>query len=290
MNSPGSILRTARIRQELDVTELAERIKVNPKYLEAMEADDWQRLPGGFFYKSFVRQYANALGIDSDEIEQALSSIPIQEEPMPLPRPEDQKIRSLPRLRIQPPWHAIGRLGPSLAMLAAALVGCSVFYSWWFRIQARQNSIAPAKGRVVETRSVTPQRSEAPAPASPAAASPDAQQPHTPSASSATAGDGVRITLAASEDTWVRITADGKRVFDGIIKGQETRNIEAGENMRVLIGNAGGVQIEWNGRQLESFGKRGEVRDVMFTRDGYKLIEKPPASDDEEGKPTQATT
>jgi hypothetical protein len=60
--------------------------------------------------------------------------------------------------------------------------------------------------------------------------------------------------------------------------------------MRVLIGNAGGLQIEWNGRQLETLGKRGEVRDVMFTRDGYRLIEKPPPSDDENAKPAQATT
>ena len=206
---------------------------------------------------------------------------------MPLPLPEDRKIRSLPRLNIQPPWHAIGRLGPSLAMLVAVLVGCSVFYSWWHRIQAHQSS-AEAKSRMVETRSVTPQQSETAAAPAPTATQPAAQQ--TPPASATPAGDGVRITLAATEDTWVRVTADGKRVFDGVIKGQETRNVESRDNMRVLIGNAGGVQIEWNGRQLDSLGKRGEVRDVLFTRDGYKLIEKPPASEDEEAKPAQATT
>jgi len=289
MNSPGTILRNARIQQKLDLPQLAERIKINPKYLEAMEADDWERLPGGFFYKSFVRQYANALGIDADQIEQALGAVPVREEPMPMPRAEEQKLRSLPRLNIQPPWHAIGRLGPSVAMLAAVLIGCSVFYSWWHRIQAQQNPATPAKSAVVETRSVTSQKSETPSPVAAPAAQPAAPLP-APSVSSAPVDDGVRITLAATEDTWVRVTADGKRVFDGVIKGQETRNIAGRENMRVLIGNAGGVQIEWNGRQLESLGKRGEVRDVLFTRDSYKLIEKQPDSDDEDAKPAQATT
>ena len=284
MNSPGTILRSARIRQKLEVSELAERIKVNPKYLEAMEADDWQRLPGGFFYKSFVRQYANALGIDPDEIEQALSAVPIQEEPMPMPGPEDQKLRSLPRLGVQPPWHAIGRLGPSLAMLIAVLVGCSVFYSWWHRIQAHESSVAAAKSRTVETRSVTPQASETPAP-KPETSAASSQTPQQPASA-----DGVHITLAATEDTWVHVTADGRTVFDGVIRGQQSRNVESKQNMRVLIGNAGGLQIEWNGRQLESFGKRGEVRDVMFTRDSYKLIEKAPPADDEDAKPAQATT
>jgi len=287
MNSPGTILRSARIRQRLELTELAESIKVNLRYLEAIEADDCQRLPGGFFYKSFVRQYAKALGIDAAEIEQALSSVPIQEEPIPLPRPEDQKIRSLPRLPrlgVQPPWHAIGRLGPSLAMLIAVLVGCSVFYSWWHRIQAHQNPMAPANSRVVETRSITPQKSEAPAPKTETSIV-SSQPPPQPAT-----GDGVHITLAATEDTWVHVTADGRTVFDGVIRGQESRNVEGKQNMRVLIGNAGGLQIEWNGRQLESLGKRGEVRDVLFTRDGYRLIEKQPPSDDENAKPAQATT
>ena len=62
MDSPGTILRRARSQQGLELAELAARIKINRKYLEAMEADNWKNLPGGFFYKSFVRQYAGALG------------------------------------------------------------------------------------------------------------------------------------------------------------------------------------------------------------------------------------
>jgi len=290
MNSPGTILRRARTQQGLELSEVAASIKVNPKYLEAMEADDWQRLPGGFFYKSFVRQYASALGLDADQIEEALASIPIQEEPMPMPRQEDAKLRSLPSLKIGVPWFAFGRLGPSLAMLAVVLVGCSIFYTWWHRIQAHESPVAEAKSAVIETRSITPQ-SAAPEGNAPART----QQPAAASAQQVASGpaipeDGVHLKLAASEDTWVRVTADGKRVFDGVLKGQEVRNVEGKENMRVLIGNAGGVQIEWNGRQLDSFGKRGEVRDVLFTRDGYQLIEKAPADGDDDTKPTQATT
>ena len=92
--------------------------------------------------------------------------------------------------------------------------------------------------------------------------------------------DGVHLTLAATEDTWVSVSADGRYVFSGVIKGQQSRSIEGKESTRIKIGNAGGVQIEWNGRAIGTLGKKGEVRDVFFTRDGYKLIEKAPPADD----------
>jgi cytoskeletal protein RodZ len=306
MTSPGTILRRARSQQGLDLTEVATRIKVNRKYLEAMEADDWKSLPGGFFYKSFVRQYAEALGLDADEIEEALAAIQIEEAPLPapLPRRESSMLRDIPRMGGHGSWLAAMRVLPSIGVLLAVLIGCSVLYSWWRRMesQARTNETSAAarsssrRGRrepapVAETRPVPPQVSTVTEPSQAAAAqpAPTGQPPvqGSPQPAPAAATDGVRITLAATEDTWVSVSADGRNVFAGVIKGQESRNVEGKLNTRVLIGNAGGLQIEWNGRQLGSLGKKGEVRDVLFTRDSYKLIQKAPPAD-EDAKPAQS--
>jgi cytoskeletal protein RodZ len=277
---------------------------VNPKYLEAMEADDWKSLPGGFFYKSFVRQYADALGLSADEIEAALAAIRIEEAPLPgpMPRREKSMLHDIPPMIGRGSWLAVMRVVPSIGFLLAVVIGCSVLYSWWHRIEnrGRANDLSRGAARaaakrapapVVETRPVTPQvstvteppRTDATQPAR--AGQPPAQGSPQPVAA-AGATDGVRITLAATEDTWVSVSADGRNVFAGVIKGQQSRVVEGKQNTRVLIGNAGGLQIEWNGRPLGSLGKRGEVRDVLFTRDSYKLIEKPPPTD-EEAKPAQ---
>jgi cytoskeletal protein RodZ len=305
MTSPGTILRLARSQQGLDLAEVAARIKVNRKYLEAMEADDWKSLPGGFFYKSFMRQYADALGLNADEIEAALAAMQIEEAPLPAPLPrQESMLRRIPPMGRRGSSIAAMRVLPSLGFLLVVMIGCSVLYSWWHRIEnnVRANDMSrgdgrPAAGRVratmVESRPVNPQVStvtELPSPSAtqPAAAvRPSAQAQAVPQAAPAVdASDGVRLTLAATEDTWVRVIADGRSVFAGVIKGQQSRVVAGKENTRVLIGNAGGILIEWNGRQIGSLGKKGEVRDVLFTRDGYKLIEKAPPSD-EDAKPAQ---
>jgi Helix-turn-helix domain len=52
------VLQRARLDQGIDLATVAARTKINAKYLQAIEADDRKSLPGGFFYKSFVHQYA----------------------------------------------------------------------------------------------------------------------------------------------------------------------------------------------------------------------------------------
>jgi cytoskeleton protein RodZ len=60
----GSSLRDARLRQELDFPELEERTKIRPKYLRALEDEQFDILPAPTYVKGFLRSYAEALGLD----------------------------------------------------------------------------------------------------------------------------------------------------------------------------------------------------------------------------------
>jgi cytoskeletal protein RodZ len=62
MSSVGELLQEARLAQQLDLTAVSERTRISVRYLEAIEANDRKVLPSGFFYKSFVDQYARFLG------------------------------------------------------------------------------------------------------------------------------------------------------------------------------------------------------------------------------------
>jgi cytoskeleton protein RodZ len=64
MPSIGETLREARIRQRLDVADVEERTKIRAKYLRALENDEFDRLPGSTFVRSFLRTYAEVLGLD----------------------------------------------------------------------------------------------------------------------------------------------------------------------------------------------------------------------------------
>ena len=68
MNSVGRILRSARERNGRAVAEIADELCLTQQYLRAIEEDDVKSLPGVFFYKNFVKQYAAIVGVKEAEI------------------------------------------------------------------------------------------------------------------------------------------------------------------------------------------------------------------------------
>jgi cytoskeleton protein RodZ len=60
----GETLRDARMRARIDVSEIEATTKIRAKYLRALENEEWGLLPGPTFVKSFLRTYAQALGLD----------------------------------------------------------------------------------------------------------------------------------------------------------------------------------------------------------------------------------
>jgi cytoskeletal protein RodZ len=61
----GATLREARMRQRIDISDIEAQTKIRAKYLRALENEEWDLLPGPTFVKSFLRTYAEALGLDS---------------------------------------------------------------------------------------------------------------------------------------------------------------------------------------------------------------------------------
>src|SRR6476646_2612949 len=103
MNSVGRILRRARERNGRAVAEIADELCLTQQYLRAIEEDDVQSLPGTFFYKNFVKQYAAIVGVKESEIRPGVEALPAAtEEPVlagPLAPPP---LRPLTRLSPTP--------------------------------------------------------------------------------------------------------------------------------------------------------------------------------------------
>jgi hypothetical protein len=83
----------------------------------------------------------------------------------------------------------------------------------------------------------------------------------------------IHIELSAIEPTWLSITADGKQTYSGILEAAETKILEGHETARIRTGNAGGVNVVFNGKALGALGRRGQTRTVLFTRSGYEVLE-----------------
>ena len=66
MPSFGETLKRERELRQISLREISEATKINLRYLEALERDDFRHLPGGVFNKGFVRAFAQFIGIDAD--------------------------------------------------------------------------------------------------------------------------------------------------------------------------------------------------------------------------------
>ena len=61
----GDQLRETRMRNRIDITEVEAATKIRAKYLRALENEEWDLLPGPTFVKTFLRTYADYLGLDA---------------------------------------------------------------------------------------------------------------------------------------------------------------------------------------------------------------------------------
>jgi cytoskeleton protein RodZ len=64
----GPTLREARNRRKVDLSEVEAEIKIRVRYLQAMENEEWDALPGGAYTRGFIRTYASYLGLDGERL------------------------------------------------------------------------------------------------------------------------------------------------------------------------------------------------------------------------------
>jgi cytoskeleton protein RodZ len=277
MNSVGRILRSARERQSRAVAEIADELCLTQQYLRAIEEDDVKSLPGVFFYKNFVRQYASIVGVKDSEIRAGIEALAAAVEEPVLPgtavphplRPMDPIVADSNRR-----YFANAKLGLSVAGLAGVLIACSAFYAWWIR----PKEVVAANQRPLPVVSQTV--SQNPPPAQPVIAVTAAAQTQTRMETQIAdpvdpAADGINqvvLNVEATEKTWLSITSEGKRVFAGFLEPSQTKTLTGLDAARMTVGNAGGIAVRLNGKPIGPIGKSGQVRVVLFTPGNFEVL------------------
>ncbi len=272
--SVGQRLRQARVEQGLDFDTVAARTKISLRFLKAIESDDRSAFPGGFFYKSFVDQYARALSLDTTEIAAVVNEILSADAPLPLPGRHDAALTTLPPIAPSP-RASRSRMYAWLAVLVVSLAGCSAFYAWWRETHVIGEVPPPAR---IEARTqpaaVPVSRLSDPRPAAlPAAPKPEVREPSP--------GFKVLLDLMAHETTWLSASSDGKVVFQGILAANDTKTIEGKEFAKLRVGNAGGLEVRLNGKLLGALGERGQVLEVVFHSDEFEIVPPAPKESDD---------
>jgi cytoskeletal protein RodZ len=123
----GEHLKRERELRGVSLEEVAAATRISTRFLEAIEKEQWDQLPGGVFNRGFIRAIARFLGLDEDglvaeyalETKGALDARPAPERPAEIPR------------NWQPPIVAI------VVLILAALVGWLAYHRYAARIASR---------------------------------------------------------------------------------------------------------------------------------------------------------
>ncbi|HSD67084.1 MAG TPA: RodZ domain-containing protein [Vicinamibacteria bacterium] len=229
MGSFGDNLRRQRDVRGVSLREIAEGTKISVRFLQALEEDRLDVLPGGLFPRAFVRQYALFLGLDPERT--VTEFVAAHGE-----APPERRIAPPPERRIR---VSLGHvfLG-AVAVLAIALT---------FRRGGEERSrVEPTPTTIAAAPAVLPTDRVYPSPS-------------LAPASTAT-GDGLVLTMTAQQECWVEVRADGTTVINRVLAEGESQTLEARGEIVLSVGNAGGLSIRVNDRPALPLGRAGEVR------------------------------
>jgi cytoskeleton protein RodZ len=296
------MLRQERLRKGLDLTEVASQTRISERFLQALEADDYESLPGNFFARSFVRQYATLLGVWDEELERRLLDTVHVEQKLPTsPLAIDSSSVDLPPIASMATRPRSSSLNPfSIALFLLVLIGSSALYVLYQRsrepavgtviteeqpaqsgeVAAGQPTTATAAGEPARPAAgepgagaVSPTQDVAATPApgqqTPSVAPPPQAPAAEPPQPTVFGSGNVSVVVTASEQSWVEALSDGRRVFAGTLEPGETRTFRSSERTVLTMGNAGGVNLSWNGQPVGTVGNRGQVRAFEFTPERF---------------------
>ena len=276
MATVGNKLREARIEQGRDLARIADEIRVNPAYLEAIEKGDFGALPGAFFARSFVRQYAAELDIPYAEIEpdveRCLAAEPAAEPPRLRP--------NTPVAGLAPVTHMLeggrrprSKVFGSVAALVLVIGACAALYAYWLKGQREApvpsvfpDSVAATPAPVVPP---SPAAAQQEAPVAPAVAGVEAAEP-------APERKGpLWFEIAAVEEVWVRVKTGDRTLYMGILQPGDSRQFSGLEFATLRVGNAGGLTLRVNGRPVPRIGPRGHIRVINLTPEKTDIVAPP---------------
>jgi cytoskeletal protein RodZ len=237
----GIELRLKRQEKGLSLEQVAAKTRIRRRLLQAIEEGKLDELPEPIYIQGLIKQYAQALGLNGTEL---ANTFPTGDR----------------RLSIKPVWTNLP---------AAQLQSIHLYLLYILVISFAVNTLSHLLSRS-EIRANSNLIQEEPiAPASQPDQLPPTQLEKVKpvSATPSNSNDSnkqVRIDVTLKAESWLRVVADGKTQFEGLLPQGTQRTWVAQSQLKIIAGNAGGVLVTFNQEEAKQLGNPGEVQEVTF--------------------------
>jgi len=241
----GGRLKEARRASGLTLEAVEEKTKIRRKYIKAMEEERFEVLPGPVYAKAFLKNYAKFLELDPNEIlevyNQQFAVEQIQGLNKSAPEKEDE-----PGFAGRPRYWLY---------LAAAVVILGLAVSVYYGIMKAMSHQVNQNKELVQPPLSSSEQIQTPEGQLPAVEQEPPAQNY-----------GVDLVLEVKEGkSWIGVQIDGLPAFQGLLYAGQSRSFAAEEEIYVTLGNAGVVEVLYNGENLGLLGGSGEVVNKKFT-------------------------
>ena len=278
--SVGLLLKTERERLGLSRDQVTERTRMRAAVVEAIENEAWGALPPPVFVRGFLRSYAKVLGLSPETVIDLYGKCAPPEPPGQVPRPEPS-----------------GRAWRRAGLVLLLLIVLAALYGVWMSYPSLKESPGPRETEKTEkeaaSQTVPAEKEVPPVPSPPAAASPTpvrvAEEPpkkepapvqsavqeappspkevESPPRDQAHEDGWLSLTGIVKERTWLRIRIDGSEEKEYLLQPGSRPQWRGKESFYMLIGNAGGIDFDLNGKRLGHLGNPGQVIRLTLPKD-----------------------
>lgn len=252
----GERLKRERELREVTLEEITSATRIGPRFLEALENEDWEKLPGGVFNRGFVRSVASYLGLDEESI---LAEYDLAHGSIVPPAPQN----TANHFSSRPKWIPFVAFLVFLILLGGLLTGGVYAWRYFAAHRSEKQSIA----------------SPAPLPATPnpspntlALAACPVEPARTNSIAFVT--DQTRVSrdlfVSLSRSIRLRILADGELILGASLHYGSSRHFAAKEKFEISAVNSSSVLLELSGQAI--FGAPSASGTMTLSREDLRLV------------------
>jgi len=236
---PGEILKKRREELGYNLKEIAKTLRIRSDYLKAIEEETFEKLPVEVYTKGYIREYAKFLKTDPAVVIKAytekISPPPvIEKEPAPEENTEKEK-KQEGKEKTTPKYFVI-----LIASAAAAVIGFLIV-SFMSVLSPKERATPVSKSAITVPPALQPNNQEQKA----------IEKEKTLKEHS--------LEILASDTTWLLVTADNTESKELLLNKGGSAKFSAKKGFTLKIGNAGGVKLIFDGKDMGAPGESGKV-------------------------------
>ncbi len=229
----GENLREARESKGYSLDYIEEETKIRKLYIDALERETFDVLPPRVYATGFVRRYSKFLGLNPDEMVEEFQRLAYIDEPL------HEELEIVKERNVDFGFHIPYRniLAGIIFLIIAIWAGKLVlgYISGSIDVPDREVAVPP---KVEEPAKETPPPVKV---------------------------KKAVVLIEARQDCWLNVVVDGETVFTKTLRVGEKQEFEGKQSISIKAGNAGGIDITYNGKKVEPIGNYGEVKETEFT-------------------------